>query len=206
MPQLHPYTLELCLVVLALITIVNLRGTLEAGLVFAVPTYLFVASLGGVLLFGVAKALASGGHPAPVVPPPPLPPAAQTVTLWLLLRAFASGCTAMTGVDAVGNGVSAFRDPAVKYAHRTLTAIVLLLGLLLAVISWLCPLYGVGAMDETQPGYQSVLCQLTGAIVGRGGIYFIAIGSLLTVLCLSAGLTVPACPPPKFATASAGPR
>jgi amino acid transporter len=185
-PQLHPHTLELCLGVLVLITVVNLRGTLEVGLVFSVPTYLFVASLGGVLLFGVAKALAAGGHPAPVVPPPPFPPSTQTVTLWLLLRAFASGCTAMTGVEAVSNGVSAFRDPPVKHAHRTLTAIVLMLGLLLAVISYLCPMYGVGAMDETQPGYQSVLSQLAGAIVGRGIIYFIAIGSLLAVLCLSA--------------------
>jgi amino acid transporter len=108
------------------------------------------------------------------------------VTLWLLLRAFASGCTAMTGVEAVSNGVSAFQDPAVKHAHRTLTAIVLILASLLAVISWLCPIYGVHAMDETRPGYQSVLSQLTGAIVGRGTIYFIAIGSLLAVLCLSA--------------------
>ena len=127
-PQLHPYTLELCLAVLALITIVNLKGTLEAGVVFSVPTYLFVASLGGVLLFGMAKALAMGGHPAPVVAPPPLPPATQMVTLWLLLRAFASGCTAMTGIEAVSNGVSAFQDPAVKHAHCTLTAIVLILG------------------------------------------------------------------------------
>jgi hypothetical protein len=67
--------------VLALITIVNLRGTLEAGLGFSVPTYLFVAGLGGVLLFGMAKALAMGGHPAPVAPPPPLPPATSMVTL-----------------------------------------------------------------------------------------------------------------------------
>jgi amino acid transporter len=185
-PQLHPYTLELCLAVLALITIVNLRGTLEAGVVFSVPTYLFVASLGGVLLFGVAKALAADGHPAPVVPPPPLSAATQAATLWLLLRAFASGCTAMTGIEAVSNGVSAFRDPAVKYAHRTLTVIVMILGFLLAVISYLCPIYGVHAMDETQPGYQSVLSQLTGAIVGRGVAYFVAIGSLLAVLCLSA--------------------
>src|SRR5215471_15275999 len=61
MPQLHPYTLELCLAVLAVITLVNLRGTLEAGLVFSVPTYLFVASFGGLLLFGLAKVIASGG-------------------------------------------------------------------------------------------------------------------------------------------------
>jgi amino acid transporter len=185
-PQLHPYTLELCLAVLALITMVNLRGTLEAGLVFSVPTYLFVASLGGVLLLGVIKTLVAGGSPVPVVPPPPLSAAGQTVTLWLLLRAFASGCTAMTGVEAVGNGVSAFRDPTVKHAHHTLTWIVLTLGLLLAVISYLAPIYGVGAMDQTQPGYQSVLSQLAGAIVERGVIYFIAIGSVLAVLCLSA--------------------
>ncbi len=185
-PQLHPYTLELCLAVLALITVVNLRGTLEAGLVFSVPTYLFVASLGGVLLFGVIKTLVAGGSPVPVVPPPPLPAATETVTLWLLLRAFANGCTAMTGVEAVSNGVSAFRDPTIKHAHRTLTGIVLILGLLLAVIAYLAPVYGVGAMDQTQPGYQSVLSQLAGAIIGRGVIYFIAIGSLLAVLCLSA--------------------
>jgi hypothetical protein len=67
-----------------------------------------------------------------------------------------------------------------------LTAIVLILGFLLVTISYLCPVYGVHAMDETQPGYQSVLSQLTGTIVGWGAIYFIAIGSLLAVLCLSA--------------------
>jgi amino acid transporter len=185
-PQLHPYTLELCLGVLALITLVNLRGTLEAGLIFSIPTYLFVASFGGLLLFGVAKAVIAGGSPTPIVPPPPLPAAAEGVTIWLLLRAFASGCTAMTGVEAVSNGVSAFRDPTVKHAHHTLTGIVLILGLLLAVISYLAPVYGVGAMDQTQPDYQSVLSQLAGAIVGRGAIYFIAIGSLLAILCLSA--------------------
>ncbi len=185
-PLLHPYTLELCLAVLALITLVNLRGTLEAGLVFSVPTYLFVASFGGLLLFGLAKALAAGGSPAPIVPPPPLPAATEGVTIWLLLRAFASGCTAMTGVEAVSNGVSAFRDPTVKHAHHTLAGIVLILGLLLAVISYLAPVYGVGAMDQTEPDYQSVLSQLAGAIVGRGVIYFIAIGSLLAILCLSA--------------------
>ena len=185
-PLLHPYTLELCLAVLALITVVNLRGTLEAGVVFSVPTYLFVGSFGGVLLFGVAKVLIAGGSPVPVVSPPPLPAATEGVTLWLLLRAFAGGCTAMTGVEAVSNGVSAFRDPTVTHAHRTLTAIVLILGVLLAVISYLCPAYHVGAMDETQPDYQSVLSQLASAIVGRGVIYFIAIGSLLAILCLSA--------------------
>jgi hypothetical protein len=79
-----------------------------------------------------------------------------------------------------------FREPTVSHAHRTLLAIVVILGFLLAVIAYLAQAYHVGAMDQTQPNYQSVLSQLAGAIVGRGAIYFLAIGSVLAVLCLSA--------------------
>jgi amino acid transporter len=183
-PQLYPYTLWLCLFVLALITIVNLRGTVESGLVLSVPTYLFIASLGGVLIFGVVKAIAAGGSPMPVTPPPPISAATEWVTLWLLLRAFASGCTAMTGVEAVSNGVSAFREPTVRRGHRTLAAIVAILAVQLVVISFLAQAYGIGAMDQTRPGYQGVLSQLVGAVVGRGPVYFVTIGSVLAVLCL----------------------
>src|SRR6266540_1945364 len=126
-PILHPYILPLCLSILVLIALINLRGVRESGLAFLLPTYLFVGCLLVVLLLGAAKALLSGGHPMPVDRPPPLPAATSTVTLWLLLRAFASGCTAMTGVEAVSNGVSAFRNPAVVNARRTLTAIVAML-------------------------------------------------------------------------------
>jgi len=185
-PELHPYMLWLCLGILVLVTLVNLRGTLEAGLLLAAPTYLFVASLGGVILYGTWLALTSTGSPAPVLPPPPVPPATEALTLWLLLRAFASGCTAMTGVEAVSNGVNAFRAPSVTYAHRTLTAIVLILAMLLAGIAYLANAYHIAAMDQTQDGYQSILSQLTGAVVGRGSLYFVTIGSVLAVLCLSA--------------------
>jgi amino acid transporter len=185
-PMLQPYTLELCLGILALITVINLRGTREAGLIFALPTYLFVVSLGGVLAYGLWQAFAAGGHPAPVVAPPPLPPAMEGLGLWLLLRAFASGCTAMTGIEAVSNGVDAFWQPTVRYAHRTLTIIVVVLGVLLAGIAYLAKAYQVAAMDQTQPGYQSVLSQLVAAATGRGFVYYITIGSVLAVLCLSA--------------------
>src|SRR5438105_2785610 len=187
LPRLHPYTLPLCLGILVLVTLVNLRGTMEAGLLFAVPTYLFVVGFGGaVVLYGVWQALLAGGEPVPVVSPPAVPAATEAVTLWLLLRAFASGCTAMTGVEAVSNSVSAFRAPSVTYAHRTLTAIVVILGVLLAGIAYLAEVYHTAAMDQTQPGYQSILSQLASAVVGRGALYFVAIGSVLAVLCLSA--------------------
>jgi amino acid transporter len=185
-PRLHPYTLLLCLAVLAVITLVNLRGTVESGIAFALPTYLFLTSFGAVLAVGLAHALASGGHPRPLVPPPALPHALEAASAWIVLRAFASGCTAMTGVEAVSNGVSAFREPPVKHAHGTLTVIVASLGILLGGIAYLVRAFHVGAMDQTKPGYQSVLAQLAAAAVGRGALYYVAIGSLLAVLSLSA--------------------
>jgi amino acid transporter len=185
-PALHPYILLLCLAILAVIVIVNLRGTRESGLAFGLPTYLFVASLGLVLIAGVVEALLHGGHPRPVVAPPPLGPPLQAASLWLLMRSFASGCTAMTGVEAVSNGVKFFKQPTVPNARRTLTAIVALLGLLLGGIAYLARAYHVGAMDQEQPGYQSVLSQLVGAVAGRGAIYYVTLASILAVLALSA--------------------
>ncbi|MFY9821022.1 MAG: APC family permease [Thermoanaerobaculia bacterium] len=185
-PRFHPYTLELCLLALAVLTLVNLRGTRASGWAFAVPTYLFLASFLVLLGLGVARALLAGGHPQPVIPPPRPGPALVPLSAWLLVRAFASGCTAMTGVEAVSNGVSAFCDPAVKHAHRTLTAIVVSLAVLLGGIAYLARAFGIGAMAQAKPGYQSVLSQLAAAVVGRNLFYYVAIGSLLAVLTLSA--------------------
>jgi amino acid transporter len=185
-PALHPYMLTLCLAILLLITLINLRGTPDAGRVFAVPTYVYIGSFLLVLAIGVGKAIAAGGQPAAVVTPPKLPAATEAVSLWLLLRAFASGCTAMTGVEAVSNGMSAFRDPPVRYGHRTLTVIVAVLGVLLAGIAYLVQAFGIGAMDQSKPEYRSVLSQLAAAVVGQGILYYVSIGSLLCVLTLSA--------------------
>jgi amino acid transporter len=185
-PGLHRYTVVLCLATLAVITLVNLRGTVEAGWAFALPTYLFIGSFAVVLGVGAGKAILGQGHPQPVVPPPALPAGTSAVSLWLLLRAFASGCTAMTGVEAVSNGVTAFREPGVVNARRTLTVIVVTLALLLGGIAYLCGVFGIGAMDQSRPGYQSVLSQLVAAVFGRGVFYYVTITNLLIVLCLSA--------------------
>jgi len=185
-PSLHRHTLALCLGFLALITIVNLRGAREAGAIFALPTYLFVLSLGGVLLYGIFQAVTHGGHPHPLIAPPIISKAAEGVSLWLLLKAFASGCTAMTGVEAVSNGVTIFAKPVVPNAQRTLTAIVVILLALLAGIAYLCKAYGIAAMDEASPGYQSVISLLLNAVVGHGGLYYVTLASVLAVLVLSA--------------------
>ena len=185
-PVLQPYTLSLCLTTLVLVAVMNLRGTIDAGRAWAFPTYLFLASFLAILAIGVFRTLLSGGHPPVVIPPPRPPRAAEAVSLWLLLRSFAAGCTAMTGVEAVSNGVSAFREPVIKRAHRTLGAVCGFLGLLLAGITYLARSYGIAAMDQTKSGYQSVLSQLAGAVVGHGVFYYVALASVLCVLCLSA--------------------
>ncbi|MBV9849293.1 MAG: APC family permease, partial [Armatimonadetes bacterium] len=103
-PVLHPHILALCLLTLAIIALVNLRGVRESGAAFILPTYLFVGTLGLTLLVGLARTLLSHGQPQPVEAPPAVPAATAGVTLWLLMRSFSSGCTAMTGVEAISNG------------------------------------------------------------------------------------------------------
>ena len=185
-PSLQPHTLVLCLTILLILTLLNLRGLREVGLAFMAPTYVFVACLGGVIVVGLFNTLVHGGHPMPAAPIPRLGPPVSAVSLWLLVKAFSSGCTAMTGVEAVSNGVQAFREPRVRNARTTLTIIIAVLILLLAGIAYLCHAYGVGATPPGQPGYQSVLSQLTAAVMGRGILYFITMVAILTVLALSA--------------------
>jgi amino acid transporter len=186
LPTLQPYALWLCLGILFLIALVNLRGVRESGAAFVVPTYLFVFCLFTVLVVGVVKSLLSDGSPEPVVTPPALHAATATASLWLLLQAFSSGCTAMTGVEAVSNGVTAFREPTVRNARRTLTAIIVILAALLAGIAYLSKAYAIGATEPGKLGYQSVLSQLLAAVVGKGFFYYLSIGSILAVLALSA--------------------
>ena len=185
-PSLQAHSLGLCLAILVFLTLVNLRGTRESGLTFLLPTYLFVGTLLAVLGIGCVRAAMTGGHPVPVVAPPSLGAPTEVLGLWLLVRAFASGCTAMTGVEAVSNGVPVFRAPTIVNANRALSSIIALLVVLLGGVAFLSSAYGIGATDPASAGYQSVLSQLTGAVLGRGVPYYVTMGSVVAVLALSA--------------------
>jgi len=185
-PQLHSQILPLCLAILALVTVVNLRGVRESGSAFLLPTYLFVLTMLAVIAMGVYKSLAAGGHPVPMELPPALPLSAAAVSPWLLLRSFASGCTAMTGVEAVSNGIQAFKEPRLVRAQQTLTAIVVILAILLLGIAYLCKAYNLGAVDPDSSKYQSIISQLVAAVAGRGTFYYVTLFSVIAVLALSA--------------------
>jgi amino acid transporter len=186
-PACQKYTLPICLGILVVITMVNLRGVKEAGAVFTVPTYLFLGTLLMIIGIGLVRVIASGGHPTPVVAPPAAPNAVLKIaSLWILLQVFSNGCTAMTGVEAVSNGVKAFRAPTVANAQRTLTVIIGFLIVLLAGIAYLARAYGIAATDPGAAGYESVISMLVAAVVGRGWFYYLTLGSVLVILSLSA--------------------
>jgi amino acid transporter len=186
LPSLHAHTLALCLGALVFLTLVNLRGISENGNVFLVPTYLFLASMSVALGIGIAKTLMSGGHPQPIVAPPVSHATVGAISLWLLVKAFAGGCTALTGVEAVSNGVQAFRDDRVKNARITLGVIIAALMVMLAGIAYLVKAYKIVATDPNSNNYQSILSMLFAAETGRGWFYFVAIGSALLILIFSA--------------------
>src|SRR6202789_3190794 len=186
-PSLLPHTLAFCLVILAILAIVNMRGVKDTGATFIMPTFLFVGTLLILIGVGVYKTLVTGGHPVAVLAPPAaLPATVKYLGLWLLMKTFASGCAAMTGVEAVSNGVMAFGEPRAKKAQATLTIIIAVLIVLLFGIAYLSRAYGITAMEPDALHYQSVLSILTSAVFGRGWFYFLTMASVLVALSLSA--------------------
>ncbi len=185
-PSLLPHTLALCLLILAILTLINMRGTKDTGLAFLIPTYMFIGTLLFVIGFGAFRTISASGHPVPVLAPPHSVVATSMLSLWLLAKVFSSGCTAMTGVEAVSNGVNAFREPTQCNAKHTLSIIIALLMIFLGGIAFLCSAYSIGATDPTKAGYQSILSQLISAVMGRGAFYYAGSASILLVLALSA--------------------
>ncbi len=188
--KLIPYTLPLCLVILAVLALVNLRGVKDTGAAFILPTFLFIGTLLLLVGVGVFKTFAAGGHPVPLATMPATrAPEGQFLGMafiWLIMKAFSSGCAAMTGVEAVSNGVMAFSEPRAKKAQLTLTVIIAILIVLLYGTSWLANRYGIMAMDPNDPQYQSLLSLLVKAVFGRDWFYFLTMGSVFLALALSA--------------------
>jgi amino acid transporter len=184
-PWLLPHTLLLCLVILVVLALVNMRGVKDTGAAFILPTFLFVGTLLIAIGVGVFHVWRTGGHP--IAHAVPLGhPTIKLIGLWLLMKAFSNGCAAMTGVEAVSNGVMAFGEPRTKNAQRTLTVIIGILIILLFGTAWLAKKYQIMAMDPSDPHYQSLLSLIIQAVFGRGWFYHFTMWSVFLALCLSA--------------------
>jgi amino acid transporter len=190
-PMLHHYQLAMCLLILFTIAVINMRGVKESGTAFMLPTLVFVTTLLATIAVGVYDTYMAHGHPIAVSMPPP--PEAKTVEhlshwllIFLLLKAFSNGCAAMTGVEAVSNGVTAFKEPRSTNANRALTVIIGILIVLLFGLSYVAKAYGVTAMNPDAHNYQSVLSIEVAAVFGRGWVYFLTMGGVLAALSFSA--------------------
>jgi len=171
-PALYGARVWLCLAVLALITGANLWGVAESARLFMVPTLAFIVSIFAVIVIGLARS-----HP--VVPlGHNLPEVTDTVGLLLVLKAFASGCSALTGVEAIANSVPQFRRPRVKRAQHTEVGLGLLLGGMLIGLGLL-----IHHWDAVPQSGTTVLAQLTEGAVGRNVIFYVI--QLLTLVLLS---------------------
>jgi len=176
-PFLWPYRVEAALVLLALITVINLRGTRESGTIIAIPVYLFLVVYIGMLLFGFSRAIIeSPGSPGATAPAPLAP-----LTLFLVLRAFASGTTALTGIEAISNGVPAFQPPESRNAGRTLIVMAGLMGFLFLGSLGLTHYFAVVAGPQ-----ETILSALARRLIGSGPFYYLVQASTLLILTVAA--------------------
>ena len=176
-PELHEHRVGLGLLAIAVLTWGNLRGVRESGRIFAVPTYLFVGSLGLVIVTGLGRMLFGAGE----AHPPPSIPAVEGLTLFLLLRAFSSGCTALTGIEAISNGVPAFRPPASKNAATTMIWMAAILGSLFLGLTILAYVYGLVPREE-----ETLISQIARLSLGGGVLYYFIQVATMLILILAA--------------------
>jgi len=188
LPAWHINRTEVCLVFVVFIAIGNLRGIRESGRIFAVPTYFFLVSMFALIGAGAWRAVT--GDIAPVVPAgTPTPAGVTTLTTFLILRAFANGCTAMTGVEAVSNGVPAFKPPEAKNATTTLLIMAGLCVTLFMGVTLLAGAYRVVPLLEAAPGYETVVSQLARGVFGGRGVAYYAVQAATTLILVLAANT-----------------
>lgn len=182
-PQLHEERVVIGVLLILFLAIANLRGAREAGLIFAAPTYVYVVSLAGVIVFGFVRLL-SGDPIVAVRPPEPfVPDGVHTLSLFLVLRAFASGSSGLTGTEAVANGVQAFRAPESRNASIVLVLMASTFGALFLAISFLTTTIGI-VPDKSET--VTVLSLLTRSVVGDGPYFVLVQLSTMVILALAA--------------------
>ena len=178
-PELQGFTVPLIVVSILLVMAVNLRGISESGTIFALPTYIFIASV--LLLVGVGLARTLLGQPPVVTGVTPISVPVESMSLLLLMRAFADGCSAMTGTEAISNGTPAFKPPEWKNAQTTMVAMAVILAVVFLGISYLA-----GVSGAVPSEHESVLSQIGEAVFGTGPIYYVLIFSTMGILVLAA--------------------
>lgn len=178
-PATLPYTVPIAVMLVIFLSIANLRGVRESGALFAPPTYAFILLLGYMVIVGLTRF--ATGNPFTVPVPTEAVEPVQALTLFLVLKAFASGCSAMTGVEAIANGVQLFRKPESRNARITMSWMGgILLSLLLGVS-------GLAVLAKVQPSHvETVISQLSREIFGTGPMYFALSASVALILVLAA--------------------
>jgi amino acid transporter len=181
-PEVFGIRVEICIGIVILLTIANLRGVRESGNIFALPTYLFIVGMLGLIAFGLARILFGiGGVPVYQPPPEVLPFGSQPLALFLILRAFTQGCTALTGVEAISDGVPAFKPPEAQNARTTLFWMGLTSITMFAGVTVLANMLGVRPSDQ-----ETVVSQIARTIFGSGALwYYIQLATAL-ILVLAA--------------------
>lgn len=177
LPFLWPHRVAIALALLAVITLLNLRGLRETGTLMAVPVYLFLFTFLPMLAYGLVRLLVGGAAPLATAAPPALVP----LTPFLVLHTFSAGCTALTGIEAISNGVPAFRPPEAKNAGRTLIVMAALMALLFVGSVSLTQLLGVVAAPQ-----ETILSALARRLLGSGPLYVLVQASTMLVLTVAA--------------------
>ena len=181
-PRLYEHRVVLCLVAILIVLLANLRGVRESATLFGVPVYWFIVSILVLIAVGLYRVWTSGGHPAEQVVAQ-IAPALGIPTFWLFLRGFAAGCAALTGVEAISNGVQAFRPPVSRNASVTLFWMAGILATLVLGITYLAHAFGV----VVHPGHgETALSIINRTVFGRGPLYYIIQTATMLILILAA--------------------
>jgi len=187
-PGLEPHRIFLAEAIIAFVALMNLRGVKESGLVFSVPTYGFVVCILGLLLKGLWN-VATGHEVVTHQAVVHLEGTSKLAALWLFARAYSAGCTALTGVEAISNGVTAFKEPVSHNAAKTMTMMVMLLGTMFLGITYFTNHYGLTYHPDAP---ETLLSQLTRVILGGAEhgfpklVYLTTTGFTMAILALAA--------------------